>query len=85
MHRVGSVMLERLLNADEGDYRGRTLSCDKGHDAEFKEYREKELLTVLGPVSVTRAYYHDDKWIFTVLFRLLISIMLGNTIGISPR
>lgn len=61
MHRVGSVMLERLLNADEGDYRGRTLPCDKGHDAEFKEYREKELLTVLGPVSVTRAYYYDYK------------------------
>jgi hypothetical protein len=36
MHRVGSVMLEQLLNADEGDYRGRTLPCDKGHDAEFK-------------------------------------------------
>ena len=37
MHRVGSIMLERLLNSDGGDYRGRTLPCEKGHDIEFKE------------------------------------------------
>ncbi len=34
MHRVGSIMLERLLNSDGGDYRGRTLPCEKGHDIE---------------------------------------------------
>jgi hypothetical protein len=59
MHSVGSVILEKLLNADGGDYRGRTLPCDKGHFFEFKEYRDKEVLTVLGSVAVRRAYYYD--------------------------
>ena len=53
-------MLEKLLNSDSGDYRGRTLPCEKGHIFEFKEYRSKELLTVLGPVRVERAYYYDQ-------------------------
>jgi hypothetical protein len=61
MHHVGSVLLEKLLNSDGGDYRGSTLVCDKGHECQFKQYREKQLLTVLGDVSVTRAYYHDKE------------------------
>jgi hypothetical protein len=61
MHHVGSMILEKLLNSDSGDYRGRTLPCEKGHVSEFKEYRDKELLTVLGPVTVERAYYYDHE------------------------
>jgi hypothetical protein len=61
MHSVGSVMLEKLLSADGGDYRGRTQPCEKGHMFEFKEYRDKEVLTVLGPVTVNRAYYYDER------------------------
>jgi hypothetical protein len=60
MHHIGSVMLEKVLNADRGEYQGRNLPCDEeGHEFEFKEYRNKELLTVLGPVEVKRAYYYD--------------------------
>jgi len=59
MHHMGAMMLEKLLNSDSGDYRGRTLPCDKGHVFEFKEYRDKALLTVLGLVTVKRAYYYD--------------------------
>ena len=54
-------MLEKLLNADGGDYRGRTLPCEKGHMVEFKEYRDKKVLTVLGPVTLRRAYYYDGE------------------------
>ena len=61
MHRVGSIMLEKLLNSDGGDYRGRTIPCDKGHNLEFIEYRDKEVLTVLGDVKVKRAYYYDKE------------------------
>ena len=61
MHSVGSVILEKLLNADGGDYRGRTQPCEKGHVFEFQEYRDKELLTVLGAVTVKRAYYYDPE------------------------
>jgi hypothetical protein len=59
MHKVGGRILEWLLNADGGDYRGRTLACAQGHAYEFVEYRDKELVTVVGPVSVRRAYYFD--------------------------
>lgn len=60
MHEVGSVMLEKLINADGGDYRGRTLPCEHGDVFEFKGYRDKEVLTVLGWVTIRRAYYYDS-------------------------
>ena len=61
MHGIGSIMLEKLLNADGGDYRGRTIPCGNGHVFEFIEYRDKGLLTVLGNVKVKRAYYYDKE------------------------
>jgi len=61
MQGVGSVMLEKLINSDAGGYRGRTLPCEQGHRFEFKEYRDKEVLTVLGAVAVRRAYYYDPE------------------------
>lgn len=61
MHDIGSIMLDKLINSDNGDYRGRTLNCKNGQVFEFKGYRYKELLTVLGLVKVKRAYYYDQK------------------------
>ena len=60
VHGLGSQMLEKLLNADGGDYRGRILRDEQGNSYEFQEYRDKELLTVLGPLKVKRAYYYDQ-------------------------
>jgi hypothetical protein len=59
-HRLGGSLLEKLLNADGKGYQGATVDCGKGHRARFVEYREKELITVLSPVNVSRAYYHCD-------------------------
>jgi hypothetical protein len=50
-------MLERLLAADPG-YRGPGTDCGAGHQAEFVSYRDKTVGTVLGPVTVSRAWYH---------------------------
>ena len=68
MHQIGCVMLGKILNSDNGGFQGTTLPCKKGqkkkergHRFEFKEYRNKNLLTVLGPVTVERAYYYDKK------------------------
>jgi hypothetical protein len=61
MHRIGGNVLEMLINADGGGYQGRTIPCGKGHQYEFLGYRDKELLTVLGPVTVKRAYYYDQE------------------------
>jgi len=61
MHGIGRSMLEMFVNADGGDYRGRMIPCDKGHQHEFIEFRDKKLLTVLGSVTVKRAYYYDRE------------------------
>ena len=58
MQRVGSVLLEQLLNSDHGGHRGQRVACPGGHQAEFIDYRRKQLQTILGAVRVERAYYH---------------------------
>jgi hypothetical protein len=57
MLRAGGGMLGRLLAADLG-YRGPRVDCGQGHEAEFVSYRDKVIDTVLGPVTLTRAWYH---------------------------
>ena len=61
MHEAGGHLLEKLLNADEGGYRGSRIDCGQGHHAEFIGYRTKQLVTVLSPVEVRRAYYYCAK------------------------
>ena len=61
MHGIGRSILEMLVNADGGGYCGSTILCEKGHQHEFIEYRDKKLLTVLGLVTVKRAYYYDRE------------------------
>lgn len=61
MHGIGGRLLETFLNADGGDYRGRTIPCGQGHPYEFVGYRDKRVLTVLGEVAVRRAYYSDPQ------------------------
>jgi hypothetical protein len=58
MHKVGSVLLEQLLNADHGGHSGQRIVCGRGHQAKFIDYRTKTLQTILGNVQVRRAYYH---------------------------
>lgn len=58
LHKVGSVLLEQLLNADHGGHCGPRTPCGHGHQAQFIDYRPKQLQTILGTVPVRRAYYH---------------------------
>lgn len=60
MHHIGCGMLAKLINADGGGYRGRVVSDADGRRYAFIDYRDKDLLTVLGPVVVRRAYYYDQ-------------------------
>jgi len=57
MLKLGGGMLARLLAADPG-YLGPRVPCGQGHEAEFISYRDKVIDTVLGPVTVSRAWYH---------------------------
>ena len=55
--RLGGSMLEQLLAADRS-HRGPRVPCGNGHEAVFAGYRDKSFDTVLGLVTVTRAWYH---------------------------
>ena len=50
-------MLGDVLSADRGT-RGPRVPCGRGHEAVFVSYRDKIIDTVLGPVTLTRAWYH---------------------------
>ena len=50
--KLGGDVLGELLSADPG-YRGPSVRCGNGHEAEFAGYREKVIDTVLGPVTLT--------------------------------
>jgi hypothetical protein len=60
MLKLGGGVLGKLLAADPG-YRGPRVPCGQGHEAEFVSYREKTFDTVLGPVTVSRAWYHCGR------------------------
>ncbi len=55
--RLGGKVLGELLSADPG-YRGSRVACGNGHEAVFVSYRDKVIDTVLGPVTLERAWYH---------------------------
>ncbi len=57
MIKLGAGLLEDLLGLDAG-YRGPRADCGSGHEAEFVSYRDKTIDTVLGPVSLRRAWCH---------------------------
>jgi hypothetical protein len=57
MLKLGAGVLGQLLGADPG-YRGPRADCGAGHQAEFVSYRDKVIDTVLGPVTIARAWYH---------------------------
>lgn len=57
MARLGADLLGQLLAADTG-YRGPRTSCGAGHQATFVSYRPKTIDTVLGAVTISRAWYH---------------------------
>jgi hypothetical protein len=55
--RLGGALLGEALSADPG-HRGPRTDCGHGHEAVFAGYREKDVDTVLGPVTLRRAWYH---------------------------
>jgi hypothetical protein len=54
---VGREVLERLLGVDAG-YAGPRAGCRAGHQADLVSVRDKTVDTVLGPVTLKRAWYH---------------------------
>jgi len=54
---AGAALLEAVLDG-EGGYRGPRAECPHGHQAVYAGARGKTVATVLGPVRITRAWYH---------------------------
>ena len=61
LHQAGAAALTKLLEYDPPDAGQRTLPCACGHTADYKELRSKTVLTVLGPVQLSRPCYHCDQ------------------------
>ena len=57
MTRLGAALPEGLLAADAG-HRGPRVNCGGGHQARLVSHRAKTIDTVLGPVTLRRAWYH---------------------------
>jgi len=57
MTRLGAGLLQGLLALDTG-HRGPRVDCGAGHQAEFVSCRAKAIDTVVGPVTISRAWYH---------------------------
>jgi Uncharacterised protein family (UPF0236) len=54
-HQLGAKMLEKLLNAPTGCEP--VVPCGCGRQARFHEMRSKQLLTILGSITIQRPYY----------------------------
>ena len=57
---VAARAVEGRLNADRSDYGGSTVACACGQPARYRGRRPKTFTTVLGPLTLERAYYHCD-------------------------
>jgi hypothetical protein len=56
--RVAARQLQERFNADHSDYTGATRPCACGRAARYVERRAKRFQSVLGELSLERAYYH---------------------------
>jgi hypothetical protein len=57
LHQAGAAALTELLRFPEPTAEQRTLPCDCGLQADYRELRTKLVLTAVGKVEVSRPYY----------------------------
>jgi hypothetical protein len=57
---VAARAVERRLNGDTSDHAGPTVRCDCGQAARYAGRRPKTFQTVLGDMTLARAYYHCE-------------------------
>lgn len=56
--QIAGRFLERHLNSDLSDYTGPSCQCRCGEQARYVDRRSKEFETILGAITLWRAYYH---------------------------
>jgi hypothetical protein len=57
MHQAGAQALSQLLQFPEPASEHRRRPCPCGEQARYRELRTKEILTAVGPATVSRPYY----------------------------
>ena len=57
LHRAGAAALSQLLQFPAPSDEPRTVACPCGQPAHYHQLRTKPMLTVVGPVEVSRPYY----------------------------
>ena len=57
---ITAQVVAQRFNADDSDYSGSTTACACGGRARFAGRRPKTFTTLLGPLTLQRAYYHCD-------------------------
>jgi hypothetical protein len=57
MHQAGAAALTELLRFPTPAAGQRTVACDCGQPAQYRELRSKPVLTAVGKVEVSRPYY----------------------------
>jgi hypothetical protein len=57
LHQAGAAALTELLKFEAPAAEQRQLPCRCGHHAQYQELRSKPVLTIVGPVRVSRPYY----------------------------
>jgi hypothetical protein len=55
---AGARLLQAVLAGDGDGYAGPHAGCGNGHQAVYAGRRDKTITTVLGPVTLRRAWYH---------------------------
>jgi hypothetical protein len=58
--RIAARAVEKKLNEDSSDYEGPLLPCSCGGRMRYEGRRPKSLKTVLGEMTLMRAYYHCE-------------------------
>ena len=57
LHHAGAAVLSELLQFAAPTVDQRQVPCRCGHQAEYQEIRSKAVLTIVGPVRISRPYY----------------------------
>jgi len=58
---VAGRAIEQRFNADKSDYAGPATACACGEMARYSDRRGKTFESVLGPLTLERAYYHCSR------------------------
>lgn len=57
---LAAQMLESTLNADHSDYVGSFCCCNCGNEARYAGKKSKTVVSVVGEMTLSRAYYLCD-------------------------